>query len=184
MLLFQIFWLFTRVALLSWGGGPASLALMQRETVAAGWVTASEFADSVAIGNSLPGPIAPQVSAFVGYKLAGFWGAVAGAVGTVVPTTLIMLAAIAYFYKVKDTPAMKAMLTAVRPVVIGFLLWTAYDVAATVFKAPTLGWGPALLAGWDKVILVLLTFALLVLTKINPALVILGAAVIGLLIYR
>src|SRR3989338_5722681 len=117
----QIFWLFTRVALLSWGGGPASLALMQRETVSAGWVTPDEFADAVALGNSLPGPIAPQASAFVGYKLAGFWGAVAGAAGTVVPTTLLMLAAIVYFYGIKDSPAVKAMLQAVRPGVIGFL---------------------------------------------------------------
>jgi|SRR5579859_3232176 len=183
-MLLQIFWLFTRVALLSWGGGPASLALMQRETVAAGWVTAAEFADSVAIGNSLPGPIAPQVSAFVGFKLAGFWGAVAGAVGTVVPTTLIMLVAVAYFYKVKDAPALRAMLTAVRPVVIGLLLWTAYDVAATVFKAQATGWGPALVANWDKLIIVALTFGLLTFTKINPALVILGAAVVGLIFYR
>ncbi len=183
-MLLQIFWLFTRVALLSWGGGPASLALMQRETVAAGWITADEFADSVAIGNSLPGPIAPQVSAFVGYKLAGIWGAIAGAAGTVIPTTLIMLLAIAYFYKIKDSAALKAMLTAVRPVVIGFLLWTAYDVAATVFKAKSLGWGSALTAGWDKLIIVAITFGLLVFTQINPAIVILAAAVIGYFIYR
>lgn len=180
----QIFWLFTRVALLSWGGGPASLALMQRETVAAGWVNADEFADSVAIGNSLPGPIAPQVSAFVGYKLAGVWGAVAAAAGTVLPTTLIMLAAVAYFYQIKDAPVLRSMLTAVRPVVVGLLLWTAYDVAVSVFKAKSLGWGPALAAGWDKLLIVVVTFLLLTLTKINPALVILGAAIVGLLIYR
>jgi chromate transporter len=183
-MLLQIFWLFTRVALLSWGGGPASLALMQRETVAAGWVTPDEFADSVAIGNSLPGPIAPQVSAFVGYKLAGISGAVVAAAGTVVPTTLIMLAAIAYFYKVKDAPWLKAMLTAVRPVVIGLLLWTAYDVAATVFRAKAVGWAPALTANWDKLLIVAVTFGLLTLTKINPAVIILGAAVVGLLLYR
>ena len=159
-MLLHIFWLFTRVALLSWGGGPASLALMQRETVSAGWVTPDEFADSVAIGNSLPGPIAPQVSAFVGYKLAGFWGAVAGAAGTVVPTTLLMLAAVAYFYKVKDAPP------------------------ATVFKAQALGWATALTANWDKLLIVAVTFGLLTFTKINPAVIILGAAVVGLLIYR
>src|SRR6185369_12411048 len=118
----KIFWLFTRVALLSWGGGPASLALMQRETVAAGWVTPDEFADAVALGNSLPGPIAPQVSAFVGYKLAGFWGAVAAAAGTVLPTTVLMLVLVVWFYKIKDAPQMSAMLQAVRPVVVGLLL--------------------------------------------------------------
>ena len=52
MLLWQIFWLFTRVALFSWGGGPASLALMQRECTAAGWVTPDQFADAVALGNA------------------------------------------------------------------------------------------------------------------------------------
>jgi chromate transporter len=184
MIYWQIFWLFTRVAFLSWGGGPASLALMQRETVAAKWITPDEFADAVAVGNSLPGPIAPQVSAFVGYKLAGFWGAVAGAVGTVVPTTLLMLVAIAFFYQIKDSPQLKAMLAAVRPVVVGFLLWTAYDLAVTVFKVKSLGWGPALVGGWDKVLIAGATFGLLTFTTINPVFIIAGAAALGFLIYR
>ena len=59
-LLWEIFILFTRVALFSWGGGPASLALMQREVVTAGWASNEEFADAVAVGNALPGPIAPR----------------------------------------------------------------------------------------------------------------------------
>src|SRR5512139_3460719 len=94
ILLWQIFVLFTRVAMFSWGGGPASLALMQRETTGATWtppgqtnpvpwVSSDEFADAVAIGNAIPGPIAPQVSAYIGYKLAGVPGAVVAAVGTV-----------------------------------------------------------------------------------------------------
>jgi chromate transporter len=180
----QIFWLFTRVALLSWGGGPASLALMQRETVAAGWVTPDEFADAVALGNSLPGPIAPQASAFVGYKLAGFWGAVAGAAGTVVPTTALMLAAVAFFYQIKNSLTVTAMLQAVRPVVIGLLLWTAYDMAVTVFKVRALGWVAAAAAGWDKALIVAAAFAVLTFTPVNPALVIGGAALLGWLIYR
>ncbi|MGH2523318.1 MAG: chromate transporter [Anaerolineales bacterium] len=184
MTYWQIFWLFTRVAFLSWGGGPASLALMQRETVAAGWITPEEFADSVAVGNSLPGPIAPQVSAFIGYKLAGFWGAVAGAVGTVVPTTLLMLAAIAYFYQIRDSPTLKAMLQAVRPVVVGFLLWTAYDLALTVFRAKSLGWAQAAIQSWDKFLIAGVTFGLLTFTRVNPALVIFGAALLGAVVYR
>lgn len=184
MTYWHIFWLFTRVAFLSWGGGPASLALMQRETVTVGWVTSEEFADAVAVGSSLPGPIAPQVSAFVGYKLAGFWGAVAGAVGTVGPTTLLMLAAIAFFYQIRDSATLKAMLQAVRPVVVGFLLWTAYDMAVTVFKAKSLGWAQAALLGWDKFLIALLTFGLLTFTRVNPALVIFGAALFGWLVYR
>src|SRR5512136_1620646 len=138
MLLWKIFLLFTRVALFSWGGGPASLALMQREATTAlwvppggtapvPWVTPSEFADAVAVGNALPGPIAPQVSAYVGYKLAGVPGAIAAAAGTVLPTTLLMLIMVVCFFSIKDSQLVKAMLKVVRPVVVGLLLWTAYD---------------------------------------------------------
>ena len=184
MIYWQIFWLFTRVAFVSWGGGPASLALMKTETVRMQWITDPEFVDAVALGNSLPGPIAPQVSAFIGYRQAGFWGAVAAAVGTVVPTTLLMLAAIAFFYQIKDSVAIKAMLTAVRPVVVGLLLWTAYDLAVSVFNVKQLGWGPALTGGWDKLLFAGATFGLLTFTTINPAFIIFGAAALGFIIYR
>jgi len=57
-------------------------------------------------------------------------------------------------------------------------------VAATVFNAKALGWGAALGAGWDKLLIVAVTFGLLTFTSINPAVVILGAAVLGLIVYR
>lgn len=184
ILLWQIFILFTRVALFSWGGGPASLALMQRETTAAGWVTPEEFADAVAVGNALPGPIAPQVSAFIGYRLAGLTGAVSAVVGTVVPATVLMLVMVVFFFQIKDSQTVKAMLRAVRPVVIGLLIWTAYDMARTVFGAGKLGWGASLAQGWDKLVFVLVSFVLLTFTQINPVFIILGAAAVGFFIYR
>ncbi len=57
--LWDIFVLFTRVAMFSWGGGPASLALMQRETTSAGWVTSEEFAQRLLLEEKVavvPGP--------------------------------------------------------------------------------------------------------------------------------
>jgi chromate transporter len=184
MLLWKVFVLFTRVALFSWGGGPASLALMQRETVAAGWVTSAEFADAVAWGNALPGPIAPQVSAYVGYKMAGTWGAVAAAGGTVLPTTVLMLVMVVFFFSVKDSRAVKAMLAAVRPVVIGLLLWTAYDMTVSVFGIKKIGWVGALGQRWDGWVIALAAFAILTRTSINPVFLILGAAALGLVVYR
>jgi len=194
-LLWDIFVLFSRVALFSWGGGPASLALMQRESTAAMWIppdqsaavpwlNAAEFADAVAVGNALPGPIAPQVSAYVGYKLAGTPGAIAAAAGTVLPTTLLMLIMIIYFFGIKDSQVVQSMLKAVRPLVVGLLLWTAYDMASTVFGAKSVGWGQALAAGWDKLLIVAVTFGLLTFTQINPVFLVLGAALVGFIVYR
>lgn len=193
MLIWKIFLLFSRVSLFSWGGGPASLALMQRETTSALWVppgstqsvpwaTPVEFSDAVAVGNALPGPIAPQVSAYVGYKLAGLPGAVAAALGTVLPTTLLMLVMIVYFFKIKDSATVQSTLKAVRPVVVGLLLWTAYDMAYSVFGVKKLGWSGSLLQ-WDKLLIVAASFAVLTMTDLNPAVVIAGAACIGLVVY-
>ena len=144
MIFWQLFILFTRVAFFSWGGGPASLALMQRESIAAGYVSADDFADAVAFGNALPGPIAPQVSAFIGYKVAGVSGAIAAVTGTVLPTTLLMLFMVIFFFGIKDNQFIQAMLKAVRPVVVGLLIWTAFDMATSVFGVNKSGWGQAL----------------------------------------
>lgn len=194
-LIWDIFVLFTRVAMFSWGGGPASLALMQRETTHAlwmppgsaelqPWISSSEFADAVAVGNALPGPIAPQVSAYVGYKLAGTPGAIIAAAGTVIPTTVLMLIMVAFFFGIKDNPTVKAMLQAVRPLVVGLLLWTAYDMFSTVFGVRKIGWGAALTGSWDKLMIVGVSFALLTFTNVNPVVLVIAAAVLGFFVYR
>ena len=182
-LLWDLFVVFTRVALSSWGAGPASLALMQREVAAAGWASPAEFADAVAVGNALPGPISPQVSAFVGYKVAGISGAVIAAAGTVVPATLLMLAMIVLFFGVKDSKVVASMLTAVRPVVVGLLLWTAFDMGGTVFGARVSVWRHVLVHSWDKLLFAIAAFAVLTFTRLNPAFLILGAAAVGLAVY-
>src|SRR5512139_3218935 len=156
-LLWQIFWLFTKVAMFSWGGGPASLGLMQRETVAAGWVTPEEFADAIALSNALPGPTAPQASAFVGYKLAGWSGAVMAAVGTVIPTTLLLLVLVAGFFSIKGNIYMNAAIEGVRPFVVGLLAWTAYQMAFTILGLKQ-GLGQSVVAGWDKWLIAIGTF--------------------------
>ena len=183
-LIWQLFLVFSRVALFSWGGGPASMGLMQRETVSTGWVKPEEFADALAIGNALPGPIAPQVSAYIGYKLAGLAGAIAAVSGTVLPTTVLMLIMVVYFFNIKDSPVIAAMLKAVRPIIVGLLLWTAYIMAYSVFSISKLGWGSGLLQHADKVLIAIAAFVLLTLTEINPVWLVIVGAILGYVVYR
>lgn len=183
-LYFRLFIVFTKVALFSWGGGPASLALMQREVVSEGWSTPDDFANAIALSNAMPGPTAPQASAYVGYKVAGIWGAVFATAGTVLPTTILVLILIAYFFNIKDTPAITAMLKAVRPLVVGLLAYVAFDMFRTVWGTPTLGWTKALALGWDKALIAGVTFGLLVFTNISPVWLVIAAAGLGFLVYR
>ncbi len=184
VLLWQIFWLFTKVAMFSWGGGPASLGLMQREVVAAGWLSPEEFADDIALSNALPGPTAPQASAYVGYKLAGWPGALSAVAGTVVPATLLMLILIIGFFSIKDNIYMKAAIKGVRPFVVGLLAWTAYQMAVTIFGWNKQNLGASILHSWDKVLIALGAFLILTFTNLSPIWLVLGAAVIGLIFYR
>ena len=179
----HIFWLFTRVAMFSWGGGPASLGLMQREVIAAGWLSPEEFADGVALSNALPGPTAPQTSAYVGYKLAGWPGAISAVAGTVVPATLLMLILITAFFSIKDNIYVKAAIQGMRPFVVGLLAWTTLQMAVTVFNLKQ-GVGVSLLQGWDKWLIALGAFLILTFTNLSPIWLVLATAAIGLIFYR
>jgi chromate transporter len=183
-LLWQIFWLFTKVAMFSWGGGPASLGLMQREVVTAGWLSPGEFADDIALSNALPGPTAPQASAYVGYKLAGWPGALTAVAGTVIPATLLMLILIIGFFSIKDNLYMKAAIKGVRPFVVGLLAWTTYQMAITIFGLNKQAPGTLLAHSWDKWLIALGAFLILTFTSISPIWLVLGAAIIGLIFYR
>jgi chromate transporter len=95
-----------------------------------------------------------------------------------------MLAMIVFFFGVKDSKVVASMLAAVRPVVVGLLLWTAFDMGRTVFGASLSGWLHALVHGWDKLLFAAAAFAVLTFTRLNPAFLILGAAVLGVVVYR
>jgi len=183
-LLWQLFWFFTKVAMFSWGGEPDSLGLMQHEVVAAGWLTPNEFADDIAFCNALPGPTAPQVSAFVVYKLAGWPGALSAVAGTVIPTTLLMLILIIGCFSIKDNSYMEAAIEGIRPFVVGLLAWTVYAIAVPIFGLDKQNPGASLAHGWDKWLIALGTFLILTFTNISPIWLVLETTGIGLIIFR
>lgn len=87
--LFDLFVAFFRASILSYGGGPESIPLMQKEVVNNyKWLSNDKFSDVLAMGNSLPGPIAPKIAAYMGYNVAGILGAFVAVCAVAVPTTL------------------------------------------------------------------------------------------------
>lgn len=199
MLLLQIFWVFAKVGVLAYGGGPSMIPLMQQEVVNAGWLTSQDFVDALALGNALPGPIATKMSLYVGFKLAGIPGALAGLLGTIGPSGVLMLILALFFLQLKDSPIIQAALVAVRPTVVGLLIWTAYDLGDKVLRSQGMTWHHAILANWDKFIIAIVVFlAVTYVTGVKnnstllfnfvkssaPALAILIAAVFGIIVYR
>jgi len=183
-LIWDLFLAFARVGIFGYGGGPSVIPLLQREVVGQGWLTDTEFIDALAIGNALPGPIATKMSVYIGYKLAGASGMGAALLGMLLPSTIAMLVVAIFFFSVKDSPVVKAALTAVRPAVVGLLIWTAYDLGIKVLDPKGTGIAAALTRQWDWVLIMVVTFVAITYLRVHPALAILGAAVLGIAIYR
>jgi len=172
MVLIEILWAFARVGLFGYGGGPSMIPLIQEEAVDRHhWLTMEEFVDALAMGNALPGPIATKMSAYIGYKIAGLPGAVAGVTGMVLPSFILMLVLALFFFRYKDLPHVQSTLKAVRPAIVALLALVVYDV-----------W-PHSVTSWHTGAIAAATFAIVAFSNVHPAYAIGVAALLGLLVY-
>ena len=92
MIYVQIFLAFFIPGIIGYGGGPASIPLIENEVVDTyGWMTTAEFSDTLALGNALPGPIATKIAAYIGYNQAGVLGAGVALFAIIGPSLILML---------------------------------------------------------------------------------------------
>jgi chromate transporter len=167
------------------------IPLIQKEVVEVyGWMQNEEFVDYFGMGNMLPGPIAIKMSSYIGYKvgsqagglLGGILGATMALLGVSLPGVVLMSVVALFYLRIKDNPKVTAPLSGAKAAVIGLLLWTTYELAKPVILAEKRGLA-APVAPWDRVAIALASFALVTFLKIHPIFVILGAALLGVLIY-
>lgn len=89
----KLFLKFLKIGAFTFGGGYAMIPLIQNEVVEKRkWMTDQDILDIIAIAESTPGPISINAATFVGYKTAGFWGAVCCTMGVVLPSFLMIAA--------------------------------------------------------------------------------------------
>ena len=87
----KLFLVMFRIGLFTFGGGYAMISLLESELVSKRkWVETDEFYNMVAIAESTPGPVAINAATYVGYKLAGFLGALAATVAVCLPSFVII----------------------------------------------------------------------------------------------
>lgn len=126
---------FGRATLLGYGGGPSIVPLYEHEAVNVyRWVTKEEFGQALAFGNALPGPIATKLTMYIGYKVAGWPGAMVSLFAVTLPVGIMLIAFFALLGKFKDSPFLKGMITGVRPVVFVMLAMLAWDFAKYAFE--------------------------------------------------
>ena len=123
----DIFIAFFRSGILGFGGGPSTIPLVQKEVVGTfGMMTDEEFTDVLAIGNTLPGPIATKMAGYIGYRKGGWIGLINGLVATVLPTVVLMIVLLVALNEFKDLDFVKGMTKGVVPIVavmLGVMVW-------------------------------------------------------------
>lgn len=111
-----------RLGAAAFGGLGATLALLQRELVERrGWLQARDIKDALAFTKPLPGSTVVQVVAFLGWRLAGWPGAVVAAVAFLSPATVLMTIAAAATLALPDTPSTRGALAGVQAAAVGLL---------------------------------------------------------------
>jgi chromate transporter len=127
-MLWEFFLVALKVGALAFGGGYAMITPLHYELVSHyAWLTESEFASSVAIGQITPGPLMIMV-AFMGYKIAGLAGAILGTIGLFLPSAVIVVALAGVYLRFKDAPVVQGMTRGVSLAVVGLLASVVIDL--------------------------------------------------------
>lgn len=174
MIYWQIFKANFIANILGYGGGPATIPLLEHEVVSNyGWFTVNEYSEMVALGNGLPGPIATKLAAFIGYDQGGILGAIIALFASVAPSMIMMLALLGLLLKFKDSPKVKRLTQYIRPTIAVLLGVMTYDFFFSAYEG----------AGIIHTAIIG-TISLIALEKwrISPVYVVLGALIYGALL--
>ena len=163
-----LFITFVRIGAFTIGGGYAMFPLIQREVVDRGWMSKEEFIDLFAVAQSLPGVFAVNISIFVGYKLKKLTGSVICALGTILPSFLIILAIALFFTQFRENEWVEKAFKGLRPAVVALIAVPVITTARSLR-----------LRGWVLVIPVVVALSIWLLS-LSPVYIIIVAAAGGL----
>src|SRR5262249_54598071 len=116
----------------TWGfGGPiATVGYMQRDLVERrGWLTEAEFLDGVALGQTMPGPLAAQVVMWIGYLRKGWAGALATAGAFIAPSLLLVLTVAVIYARYSGLAIIQSLFYGIAPAVMAIIAVAAWKLA-------------------------------------------------------
>lgn len=174
----RIAWFFTEAGAFVFGSGLAIVPFLYGGVVKEyGWLNDQQFLDAVAVAMITPGPVVITV-AFIGFLVGGLAGATVAAIATFLPCYLLTILPAPYFKKHGKRPGIVAFVDGVTAAAVG-----AIAGAVIVLGRRTI-FGTGSLPEIPKVLLVLVTIGLLVkFKKLPEPVIVLGAAIIGLVVF-
>ncbi|MBI4850400.1 MAG: chromate efflux transporter [Acidobacteria bacterium] len=169
-LLGKLAFLFLRIGAVTFGGGFVMIPLIEQEVVKnMHWLTHQQFVDGMALGQMTPGPVLITAT-FIGYYVASFPGAIVATIAVFLPSLLITIIVGHPLERFRTNPQVKAFLSAVTPSVVG-MMGAAF---VNIHQAGVHSFLGILIASISCLILLK--------WRISPAVVMLGALLLGFLL--
>src|SRR5262245_50437758 len=163
---------FLRLGFLGFGGPVALVGQMERELVNdKKWLSKDEMRESIAICQSLPGPLAIQVGIYVAWLRGGFWGAWLGGWCFILPNFIIVAALGALYVHLGDLQPVTAIFYGVSPAVIALILHSCYRLAKLGME------------DWLQWAIAAVCTAVTIILQAEVALLFIGAGIIGIIYY-
>ena len=175
-LLLDIVFTFIKIQLLSFGGGHASIPIVQNEIVEIKhWMNMEEFSNLLAMDELTPGPLAINCATFVGKHLAGIPGSIAATIGCIIPSAVIALLFAKMYRKYFQNYTFVNVLLGLRCMVIALLATTALSLILSNINT-------SLSLSLQYIIITIVSFIVFIKFKPNPLLVIIFSGFAGLII--
>jgi chromate transporter len=166
-ILAQLAAVYLQLSLLAFGGANSVIPEMQRQVVDVHhWMTARDFAALYALAQAAPGPNMMVVS-LVGWRVAGFWGALVTTGSVAAPSSVLTLLVSGVWFPFKDASWRKALQAGLQPVTAGLIMASA----ALLIQSTMVDWTAAAVT--------VVTAGLFLFTKLHPMLILAGAATAG-----
>jgi len=174
MIFLQLFWVYLKIGLFSFGGGYAMLSFVEYEVVRKHqWITSTDFTDIVAVSQMTPGPIGINSATYVGYSASGsIWGSVIATIAVCLPSFVIMVLICKFLTVYRTNRWVVATLSGIKPVTVGLI---GAAVLSMINKDTFID--------YTSVLIFIAAFFLSWKLKVHPLLLLLLAGVAGFLIY-
>jgi chromate transporter len=151
----------------SFGGFPTVLPDVHNLVAANGWLTDREFANFFAVSQVVPGPNMVLMMSFIGLKLGGVPGAVAGALATFGPPCAIYYVSFRLWDRFRDMPWQRIVRRGLAPLTIGLVVAGGYVMARAGDR------------GSPSAVITAAAVLLMLGTRINPLWILMAAGAIG-----
>lgn len=165
----ELFKSFAIIGLLTIGGGLVMLPFIEREFVEKKkWLDKEQMIDIFTLAQSVPGIIAINASSLTGYRLVGTLGAIASALGVILPSFTIIVLITPIFYKLQSLESVTKAFMGIRVAIIIMLFFTFYRMAKSTLK------------NIFSIVLFILSLIAIFVFNLNLMYIVLGASVLGL----